>query len=59
METEVATSRVHQIINNITFTPKFALSSRCRRIKVEQNLRKWPSNDWSKLRLLPWERDKP
>jgi hypothetical protein len=35
------------------------LPSRCAGIKMEQRLRKGPTNDWPNLRLTPWETAHP
>jgi hypothetical protein len=36
-----------------TFDPKFVLPIRCAGIKTEQRLRKWLTNDWPNLGLIP------
>jgi hypothetical protein len=38
------------------FNPKFGLPTWCTGIKMEQNLREQPTNDWSKLKLIPFKR---
>ena len=38
---------------------KSVLTTRCARIKMEQRLRGWPTNDWSNLRPIPWKKANP
>jgi hypothetical protein len=42
-----------------TSKPKCDLTTRCIGIKLEQKLRKWPTDDCPKLRLILWARTNP
>jgi hypothetical protein len=42
-----------------TFDLKFVLPTSYTVRKIQQSLREWPNNDWSKLKLTPWETANP
>lgn len=41
------------ITSHKTSDLKFALPTRCARVKMEQKLREWLNNNWSSLRPMP------
>jgi hypothetical protein len=47
------------LIYHKTFNPKLFLSTRFARIKIEQILMGWLTNDWPNLRPIPWEKANP
>jgi hypothetical protein len=42
-----------------TFNPIYVLFIRCAGTKIEKRLRECPTNDYPKLRSIPWARTNP
>lgn len=42
-------------VSHVHFDIQFSLPIRCARVKVAQKLWKWPTTDWSILKLMCWE----